>query len=193
MVKVAAAPTAPASFREVPELRRAYAAESEAVANVISIRHRLPLAQSNIHLRRQDRDVLTSRAAHDATVTGADLRKAEEAIQDAEALVTLLTEALPKAERAAKAAGDARNEAVRRFEQGEAAFLQAEFDVALAALQAATAARDRAHKRLTNWPPELRAELEAIHDAHGRDPQAKAEIDEMWRMEQVARSRAMNL
>ncbi len=181
------------SVEDVPELREAYAAEDEAVANIVSIRERMPLAKSNVYLRHRDRDALTSRASRDASVTGADLRKAEEAIQEGEALVTLLTEALPKAEAAAKQAGLNRASAVVNFNHGKAAFLREEFDAAEAALKAATEARELAHKRLNDWPADLRAELDAIHAAHGRDPRSMAVIDEIWRMEQVARSRAMNL
>lgn len=190
MIKVA---VTPASFSEVPGLRDAYAAETAAVANVASIRQRLATAQSSIYLRRRDRDVLTSRAACDASVTGADVRKAEEAIQEVEALVTLLTAALPKAEGAVQVAGSARAGAVADFERSKSAFLRQELEAATKALQVATAVRDRAQQRVTNWPPELRAELDAIYDAHGRDVAAQQVVAELRRQDGIARSRAMNL
>lgn len=180
------------SVEDVPGLREAYAAEREAVARIVRIEERLPVAKGGVHLAQRDRDILTSRAAREDGVTGADLRKAEEAIQEAEALVTLLTEALPKAQAAAKEAGDHREGIVAKVNGSKVAVLREEHAAADAAVTAALAARDRADRRLREWPPEMVAELEAIHEAHGRDVAAQRVIAELHRQDGIVRSRAAN-
>lgn len=193
MVKVAAPPPSSASFRDIPELREAYAAERDAVARVVSIEERLPVAKGGVLLAQRDRDTLISRTAREDGVTGADLRKAEEAIHEAEALVTLLTEALPKARAAAKEAGDHRDGIVSKVNSSKVAVLREDYAAANAAATAALAARDRAEKRLREWPPEMVAELEAIHEAHGRDMAAQRVIAELQRQDAIAHSREMHL
>lgn len=82
---------------EVPALREAYTAEKAAVDRIRDMQARLQQAKGAVILRRRDKDVLANRAARGEAVTGADVRVADEAVQEAEATVALLTDALPRA------------------------------------------------------------------------------------------------
>ena len=78
-------------------LRSAFRAEVDAALIVQTMKARLLRAESAIAACREARDYLPRRAARDSSVTGADLRKADAAIAEAEAEVELLTLALPHA------------------------------------------------------------------------------------------------
>lgn len=115
-----------------------------------------------------DREALAGRAAGGEDVTGADVRRIDAEIADAEATVTLLIDALPKAMTRAKscifvtfkAEAPVRSLAKQPFYDA--------LDEAEANLKAATDARDRAKAEADHLPDAAQEKLEAVLDAHGR-------------------------
>lgn len=179
----------PALPAEIPALREAYAAETAAIARIDDIKRRRPLAAADVVLRRRDRAALAGRAARGEVITGADLRKAEEAILDAEATVTLLEESLPAAVTEAQAAARSRAEAEHAVPVPYHVHLRAIYEAAEEAFLDAQEARDRALANTRRLPPEMQAELDATLDSHGRDRAAPGRVAEFYRLQEVNRSR----
>ena len=113
-------------------LRSAFKAEVDAAAMVQTLKARLQRAHSAVTACREAREYLPRRAARDSSVSGADLRKADVAIAEAEAEVELLTLALPHAigfaRGAVQAAHAAAKEAAERMRDAPAAVLDAYLD-----------------------------------------------------------------
>ncbi len=184
-VALAAAP-------ESPELRAAYAAETAAVELVRDLIERKAAAEAAVETLAAERKAQSSRLASGADVTGADVRRAGEAVADAEATMTLLRDAIPKAVREAYRASRARLTA-----EGEAVRIarrpfQETMAAAEAALEAARAAHDKATAEAKRLPEPAQAALDATLDAHGRDRSARLAIEEWQRREQANESRRLN-
>ena len=177
---------------EVPGLREAYAAVTAAVARIGDIKRRLPLAEADVIARKDDRDALSSRAARGDAITGADLRKADEAVQDAVAMVTLLTEAGPKAEQEAFAAGRAADAAARPLWERKAAVARAALATAADALADAREAHADASAVVAAMEGRTSPAVNAILAEHGRDYSAEAALTEIERQREVARTRAFH-
>ncbi len=94
-------------------LRTAFKAEVDAAANVQTLKARLAKAESSVTALRAARDYLPRQAARDPKISGADVRKADNAIADALAEVDLLTLALPHAVAMARSAVQAAHAAAK--------------------------------------------------------------------------------
>lgn len=170
---------------EIPELRVAYAAEKAAVDRIRDMQGRLAQARGAVLLRRQDRGAVASRAARGEDVTGADLRRADEALAEAEATVALLTDALPRAGQEAQEAAKARWRAEHGAElEKRRRFIEAH-EAAEVALKAAQEAHDRALADRQRLPAAVQAELDALLDRHGRDAAVARATEEITRIEVV--------
>ncbi|MGI4951188.1 MAG: hypothetical protein ACRYGM_05235 [Janthinobacterium lividum] len=152
---------------EYPELAAAYEASATTAARVNEMAERLKTAKAEFRLRKRDREALGGRAAQGENVTGAHLRQADEAMRDAEATITLLTEALPAAIRAAE---DGRG--ISDMEWAAKSDALAPFrvirDQAKAALAQAQAAFEAAEADANHLPQEAAEAFEALLQRHGR-------------------------
>ena len=173
---------------EHAELRAAYEAESATVQRIADLRERRAAMATEVERLRGERDGMAGRLARGGDVTGADVRRAADALQDAETTLGLLTEALPKAARAAYRAEGERSAAEKpviaaAYEPYRQAAREAE-----RALEAAREACDRARVEADRLPADAQAALDAHLDGLGRDRWAPSVLAELRRVEQVNES-----
>ena len=174
---------------EIAELREAYGTETTAVQRIADLKRRLARSEAVVVLRGRERDGMARRAGAGELITPAELRKAAEAVSDAEAMVTMLRDALPVAARTAQEASRARQsielDTVREaYQPFHAALADAD-----AALKSAQTTRDRAHADYEKLPARAQTELDALLDGHGRNVAAARAVDEMVRVEAANRGR----
>jgi len=174
---------------EHPALREAYAREAAAVRLIADLKTRKREAVAGIERAKAARDGLSANAARGEVVTGSDLRRANEAVADAEAELLLAADALPESVKGAYEAQRERIAAEREvIEEARRPFADA-----LAAAEAQLAAAQMKHAlakaHADRLPPEAQAGLDDVLDNHGRDESAAAKISELRRLEQVNFSR----
>lgn len=177
---------------DYPELRAAYEAEAAAVQRIADMKDRKIAVEAEVERLRDEQTSMASRMANGADVTGADVRRAAEALQDAEATLALLNAALPKAAWAAYRAETDRHTAegpvvAAAFEPYRQAMRAAE-----QTLEAAKLAYDRAKAEADRIPDPAQADLNALLDAHGRDRDAPYVIAELRRVQQANESRRLS-
>lgn len=170
---------------EHPALKAAYEAETAAVRQIKAIARRLKEARADLVLRERDRDALSSRVARGENLTGVDIRQADEAVQDAKALIALLEDAGPKSMTEARTAGRTRFDA----EKNVIARYRRPFDAALTRAEAALAEAREAHAEAKadaeTLPAEAQARLDAMLQRHGRDTTAAHNTSEIERIEML--------